>query len=223
MNTVNYKARPWVLTGLAIALLALPVVVGIYNVWQIPLTAQNVLIRETIIFAFGGLLLLLIKYKEGFGWDSIGMQRPLAGNTALWVLITSVGVILAFALAFGIINICGWSFGSSGSSAFDALPAWVLLVVVVRAGFIEELFYRGYAIERLQLLTGNRFLSALLPLLLFALFHYRQGPAGITIALLSGAVMTVVYVYRRNLWITITTHFLADFIPNIVVPLFASP
>ena len=223
MNTVNYKARPWVLTGLAIALISLPVVVGIYNVWQIPLTVQNVLIRETIIFAFGGLLLLLIKYKEGFGWDSIGMQRPLAGNTALWVLITSVGVILAFALAFGIINICGWSFGSSGSSAFDALPAWVLLVVVVRAGFIEELFYRGYAIERLQLLTGNRFLSALLPLLLFALFHYRQGPAGITIALLSGAVMTVVYVYRRNLWITITTHFLADFIPNIVVPLFASP
>ena len=222
MKTLN-NTRPWVITGLAIALLSLPVVVGVYNVKEIPLTVQNVLIREIIIFAFGGLLLLLIKYKEGLGWDSIGMQRPQAGNTALWVLITSVGVILAFALAFGIINICGWSFGSPGSSAFDALPAWVLLVVVVRAGFIEELFYRGYAIERLQLLTGNRFLSALLPLLLFALFHYRQGPAGITIALLSGAVMTVVYVYKRNLWITITTHFLADFIPNIVAPMFASP
>lgn len=223
MKTLNYETSLRVYTGLVIALFSLPVVVGVYNVRQIPLTVQNVLIRELIIFALAGVLLLFIKYKEGLDWDSIGMQRPSAGNTALWVLITSIGVTLSFALAFGIINICGWSYGSADPSAFDALPAWVLLVVIVRAGFIEELFYRGYAIERLQSLTGNRFLSALLPLLLFALFHYRTGPAGITIALLSGAVMTAVYVYKRNLWITITTHFLADFIPNIVVPMFASP
>jgi len=42
------------------------------------------------------------------------------------------------------------------------------------------------------------------------------------IALLTGAVLTGVYVYKRNLWITITTHFLGDFIPNILVPLFVT-
>jgi len=42
------------------------------------------------------------------------------------------------------------------------------------------------------------------------------------IAMLTGAVLTGVYVYKRNLWITITVHFLGDFIPNIIVPLFAA-
>jgi membrane protease YdiL (CAAX protease family) len=40
--------------------------------------------------------------------------------------------------------------------------------------------------------------------------------------MLTGAVLTGVYVYKRNLCITITVHFLGDFIPNILVPLFAA-
>jgi len=220
MNTGDYTARNWTLTGLAIALFAMPVVVGVYHFKQIPLTVTNVLLREIIIFAVGGVLLGIIKYREGLGWKSVGLHRPIISNTALWVLITSIGTALALALAFGLISIFGWSFGSSDSSNFDKLPAWVLLVVITRAGILEELFYRGYAIERLLLLTNNRYLSIALPLILFALFHYRQGPAGITIAFMSGAVMTAVYVYKRNLWITITTHFMVDFIPNIIVPLF---
>lgn len=222
MNTRDYTSRLWTPIGLVIALFAMPVVVGFYHFKQIPLTVPNVLVREVIIFAIGGVLLGLIKFKEGLGWKSVGLQRPAAGNTVLWVLISSVGMALALALAFGLISIFGWSFGSSDSSAFDKLPVWVLLVVIARAGILEELFYRGYAIERLLSLTGNRYLSIALPLILFALFHYRQGPAGITIAFMSGAVMTAVYVYKRNLWITITTHFMVDFIPNIIVPLFGS-
>lgn len=222
MRIGDYTARKWTLTGLLIALFAMPVVVGIYHLKQIPLTVPNVLLREVIIFAIGGVLLAIIKYREGLGWESVGLQRPKLGNTSLWVLITSVGLALALAIAFGLISIFGWSFGSPDSSTVEKLPAWVLLVVIARAGILEELFYRGYAIERLQLLTGNRYLSIGLPLILFALFHYSQGPAGITIAFMSGAVMTAVYVYKRNLWITITTHFMVDFIPNIILPLFDS-
>ena len=222
MSTGDYPARNWTLTGLAIALFAMPAVVGVYHLKQTPLTVPDVLLREVIIFAIGGLVLGIIKYREGLGWESVGLQRPKAGNTALWVLITSAGMALALALAFGLISVFGWSFGGSDSSTVEELPAWVMLVVITRAGILEELFYRGYAIERLQLLSGNRYLSIALPLILFALFHYRQGAAGITIAFMFGAVMTAVYVYKRNLWITITTHFMVDFIPNIIVPLFGT-
>src|SRR5262249_52883117 len=146
-------------------------------------------------------------------------QRPRVADTALWVFLTIIGVGLALALAFGVIKLLELPVGSADSSAFDKLPTWVLLIVIIRAGFIEEFFYRGYAIERLQSLTGSRFLAGSLQLLLFAVFHYRQGWAGITVALLTGAVLTGVYMYKRNLWVTITTHFLGDFIPNILVPL----
>jgi membrane protease YdiL (CAAX protease family) len=106
--------------------------------------------------------------------------------------------------------------GSPDAAKFDKLPVWVFVMVVTRAGLLEEFFYRGYAIDRLQQLTGNRLVSVGVPLLLFGVFHYRQGWAGITIALLTGAVLTAVYLRKRNLWIGIIAHFLFDLIPNLL-------
>ena len=101
--------------------------------------------------------------------------------------------------------------GSSDFQALEAFPTWVLLVVIIVAGFIEELFCRGYAIERLQSLTGSLILAAGIPLFIFAVSHYRQGWAGIIVALRTGAVLPAVYIYKRNLWVTITVHYVVDF------------
>ena len=89
--------------------------------------------------------------------------------------------------------------GSSDFEALEALPTWLLLVVIIVAKFIEELFCRGYAIERRQSLTGSLILAAGVPLFMFAVSHYRQGSAGIIVALLTGAVLTAVYIYKGNL------------------------
>jgi membrane protease YdiL (CAAX protease family) len=195
---------------------------AVYLPGDIPLTAQTVLFREAILFAWAALLLFIIRRKECLGWDSMGLQRPPLGNTAIWVVVTFVSVLVALAIAFALIKLFHLPVGSDDSQAWDALPKWVLLVVIIRAGFIEELFCRGYAIERLQSLTGSLVLATGIPLLIFAVAHYRQGWAGIIIALLTGAVLTGVYVYKRNLWIIITVHFIGDFIPNILVPLLAA-
>ena len=222
MSNAISASRRWTYVGLLIVLLGMPLTIVAFNVLEIPRSAPNVLVREAVLFALAGLLLFIIRKKEGLGWSSVGLQRPALGNTCLWVLITFIGVAVALALSFGIIKLFGWRFGGSDSASWDALPVWVLVIVIIRAGFVEELFYRGYAIERLHALTGSMFIAIALPLILFAVFHYRQGWAGITIALLTGAVLTAVYVYKRNLWTTITVHFLGDFIPNILLPLFVA-
>jgi uncharacterized protein len=214
--------RRWTIVGLALALFSMQFVVGLFTAFGIPLTTRNVLLRESILFVLAALLLFIIRRKERLGWDSVGLQRPALGNTLKWVLITFVAVSVALAVAFGFIKLFKLPVGSSDSAAWDALPTWVLLVVIIRAGFVEELFSRGYAIERLQSLTGSLIFAAGIPLVIFAVSHYRQRQAGIIIAMLTGAVLTGVYVYKRNLWITITVHFLGDFIPNILLPLFAS-
>jgi len=158
--------------------------------------------------------------KERLGWDSVGLQRPPLGNTAIWVVVTFVGVLVALAMAFALINLFHLPGGSMDSQALAALPKWVLLVAIIRAAFIEELFCRGYAIERLQSLTGSLILAAGIPLFMFAVLHYRQGWAGIIVTLLTGAVLTAVYIYKQNLWVTITVHFVVDFI--LLVPLLAA-
>jgi uncharacterized protein len=60
----------------------------------------------------------------------------------------------------------------------------------------------------------------LIPLAIFALGHYRQGVAGIIIALLTGAVLTYAYVWKRDLVANMIAHFTVDFVPNILLPLF---
>src|SRR5215470_14739921 len=219
--STHYSLRHhWTVVGLVIAFFAMPVVLGLFSATRIPWTIQNVVLRELTLFAAAAGVAFIIRRKELLGWDSVGLQRPAMGKTLLWVLLTIAGVALAVAVAFGLIKLFKLPMGSSDSAKYDLLPTWVLLLTILRAGFIEEFFYRGYAIERLQSLTGGRLLAAAIPLFFFAIFHYRQGWAGIIIALLSGAVLTGVYLLKRNLWVTITAHFLGDFIPNIVVPLF---
>jgi uncharacterized protein len=212
--------RAWTILGLAIALGGLPLVVEFFRHVVGPRTVENTVARELIILALVVLLFWIIRRKEKLGWDSVGLGRAKPGSTALWVLIAIVVSAVAITISFGIIHVLNLHFGSPDAQGLDTLPTWVLVLVIVRAGLAEEVFYRAYAIERLQSLTGNRWLAIGVPLVIFAIFHYRQGAGGIVIALLTGAAMTLVYLRTRNLWVNIITHFLIDFIPNVVLPVF---
>lgn len=212
--------RAWTILGLAIALCGLPMVVEFFRHVVGPRTTQNTVARELIILALVAVLFWIIRRKEKLGWDSVGLGRAKPGSTALWVLIAILACAVAITIAFGVIHVLGLHFGSPDARGLDTLPTWVMVLVIVRAGLAEEVFYRGYAMERLQSLTGSRWIAIAVPLLIFAIFHYRQGAGGVVIALLTGAVMTAVYLRTRNLWVNIITHFLIDFIPNIVLPVF---
>jgi membrane protease YdiL (CAAX protease family) len=215
-------ARPWTRIGLFVALLTGPIVIGLFTLLHVPFTTTNIVVRELVLFGLAGALAFIIRCKEGLGWDSVGLQRPALGNTALWVFITMLCLVPAGALAFGLIKLLALPVGSADAASYDKLPRLVMLLVIVRAGFIEEFFYRGYAIDRLQRLTGNRFWAWCFPLVLFAVVHYRQGWAGILIAFLTAVVLTWVFLRKRNLWINVTAHFIVDFIPNILLPLFGT-
>jgi len=124
--------------------------------------------------------------------------------------------VVCLAVAIGCVLLyrsLGIAYGE-GPGISRAIPVTVL--TVMRAGIAEEVLYRGFAIERLQALTGNRWVAAGVPLILFAAFHYRQGLAGICIAFLLGAILTVFYLWKRDLLANIFGHFLTDFIPNVL-------
>jgi membrane protease YdiL (CAAX protease family) len=163
-------------------------------------------------------LLFIIKNKEQLDWSAVGLARPELRDTALWVLITLIGVIIAAVLPMSVPTAFNrWPLFGITYKAFELTARWVPFLIVVRRAFIEELFYRGYAIGRLQALTGRRTFAVGVSLLAFALSYYREGEHGMIIALLAGAVLTAVYLYKRNLWITIIARFLTD--PNILRPL----
>lgn len=217
MTELKNTGRAWQMGGLAIALLGIPGVMFAYRfaVGDIS-TIGQMLSREIAIFILLGALLWIIKRGERRPLSSIGLRRGGTGRSLLWGVAAFILLGLGTAAALGLLQVLGLSYG--GDRAFVP-PLWLTALVVIRAGVVEEVFYRGYAMERIEALTGSRTIAALLPLIAFASFHYRHGVAGILVALILGAVLTGFYLWRRDLKANIAGHFLIDFVPNLLLPL----
>jgi membrane protease YdiL (CAAX protease family) len=85
------------------------------------------------------------------------------------------------------------------------------LCLSVRAGVVEELFYRGLGTEQLSVFTGRRWLSALIAAAVFTLMHalHFDWVQLIPIALVA-IVLAVLYLWRHDLWANIIAHIAID-------------
>lgn len=92
-------------------------------------------------------------------------------------------------------------------SRLRSLPFGVLACAALTAGVVEELLYRGYAIERLAALTGSRVAGAFLSLAAFSLAHLPfWGAASALLTLVAGLVLTALYLWKRNLAVNMLAH-----------------
>jgi membrane protease YdiL (CAAX protease family) len=83
--------------------------------------------------------------------------------------------------------------------------------LVTRAAVFEELFYRGFAIERVAELSGRRWLAALVSLALFTSAHLDYwGWTHLIVACSGGLVLTALYLLRRDLVTNMLAHWLTD-------------
>jgi len=170
------------------------------------------------VFVMAATLLVIVRNGEWMPFSSIGWHTDKLGRSALWGLLGVVLVAIGLAACMAVAQALQWKIGLQEPPKFTP-PLWAMTITVLRAGLTEELFYRGYALERLRALTGSAWIAAVLTIVPFALFHYRQGPAGILIAGVAAVILTALYLKRRDLPAVMLTHFTVDFIPNILLPL----
>ena len=103
-------------------------------------------------------------------------MRSIGLSAARWWRSHPVGFIIAIVSAAAVAALAyvtGYGHGP-GSAAFEKLPLWLITAIVFRAGVVEELFYRGYAIERLQMIGLGRFWSIAIPLVI----RWQPNPPG---------------------------------------------
>ena len=183
-----------------------------------PLTDSIVLVRELSFFLLAGVLILIIVKGEKLDIQSIGIHNRHWGKSILWSLFLLLMFFAVVAGCLGLFQLTGISFGR-GDGKYAHISPWVLTIVMGRAGIVEELFYRGYVMERLHKIADNWIVYLLTPSLIFGLLHYRQGIGGIIIATATGILFSYFYWRKRDLKINIIAHFLADFIPNVLLPM----
>lgn len=205
----------WTYVGLALALLGIPAITMLHRTLAAdPMAGSGLVVRELAILALVGVILWLVKAKEGMPLSSIGLRPDGLAKSLGWGVLLAVaclGAALACLAAFSALDI---SYGSDSGIA-RSLP--VVILTVLRAGIAEEVLYRGYALERLETLTGSKWIAAGVTLALFTAFHYRQGPAGLVLVFIITAILTAFYLWRRDLVANIFGHFLVDFIPNVLL------
>ena len=212
----NPRNRGATWLGLFIALFNILIIrAAVYTFYQ-PYSFPAAIWRESLNWLCAIALLLIIRFGEHLPFRSVGIGRASIKSSLAWGGIIAV---VCAVLAFGIVALTHYNGGSSGA-AFAKLPLWLITLIVLRAGVLEELFYRGYAIERLEALGLNRFWASIIPLLIFGVAHWTGGWANIVIALVLGAVLTLFYLRRRDLVANIFGHFLVDFISNVLPRLF---
>src|ERR1700749_430108 len=150
---------------------------------------------------------------------SLGFRAPGALDIVL-------AVVFAFAAVFGIgfifsvvLPALHLSVAQKIGNLFLA-PFWFRVLLVTRAAFVEETAFRGYGFERIAEFSGSKLLAALVTFGLFTLAHYSGGGWGqVIIAAWGGLVLTVLYVWRRNLWANILWHWLTDGAGFLFVPM----
>jgi membrane protease YdiL (CAAX protease family) len=102
--------------------------------------------------------------------------------------------------------------GGTIQSTSTTAPAWLLLLVILTASVTEEILFRAYPLERMAGLTGSMWLGAILALGAFVAFHVQGWTLAHVVGsvLPGGAIMTALYVWRRNLLFNMLVHFLID-------------
>jgi CAAX protease family protein len=216
-------AITWV--GLAVAFFGAPLVIFIFQSLAPPgpFTNAFVMEKELSVFAVAAILVWIVIKGEKLGLESIGLHNRDWGKSILWGVIGAVIAFGALAILLFIFGKVGIPFGQgSDVQRYKNVSLWAMSFMVLRAGIVEELCYRGYIIERLEKMTGSWVVYFLIPLIFFGIFHYRQGIGGIIISFVAGAILAVLYIKRRDLKANIITHFLVDFIPNVAIPLLSS-
>jgi membrane protease YdiL (CAAX protease family) len=174
-----------------------------------------------LVIAFGNalfvpltaLLVLAWAWRSGTPWRDIGLSRPRS-----WLATILIGLAFGVAFKLAMKALVMPLLGAppvnpayhylAGNDA--ALPG-ALYLIVVGAGFGEEVFFRGFLFERLgRLLGASRPARAAIVLatsLWFGLDHLEvQGLAGMEQALIVGLVFGTVYAVTGRLWLLIVAH-----------------
>src|SRR5215510_4470130 len=211
------KVSPATWAGLAISLFAMVAIRQVFVFFVPETTFGSAVLKELLIWMSALALIVIIRRGEHFSLRSIGIGTARWWKSILWgFVIAIVSAVVVGALA----HLTGYGHGP-GSAAFEKLPLWLITAIVFRAGVVEELFYRGYAIERLQLIGLSRFWSVAIPLVIFSLGHWSGGAANILIAFVAALKLTGFYLWRRDLVANMIGHGLADFFANVVPALFS--
>jgi len=166
------------------------------------------------------LLFFWIPKVEGNDWRSIGFGNFKRKH--IWV-----GILTYFILLIAWIG-NDFALTAAGLEGLRSLQPMIrehsfpiLFSLFLTGTFLEEIFYRGYLIERLTSLTGKRWLAGIISWAAFTFVHLKFFGLGPTldVSVLS-AGLVILYLKERSVWPCIVVHGINGAFSFLIAPLF---
>jgi membrane protease YdiL (CAAX protease family) len=175
---------------------------------------------EWLILIF--LLLFWIPKVEKKSLKSIGFGRFRWRHVWLGIL-TFIVATVAMIISGILLEANGLQPIRSLQAVLQTYSFPTLFGIFLTGTILGEIFYRGYLIERLEDLLGQRWLAGLVSWLAFTLVHLKFFGLGPTldISLLSAALV-VLYLKEKSIWPCMVTHGINNALSYLIFPLWMS-
>lgn len=212
----SLRLRPATLVGLLLALagpmLAFLAPSAAYGATQTPARIAWGLLIHWINLAA---LIAIVLRAERLPLASIGV-RPMRWWTVPLGVVAGVTITVLAGLISRLL-------GLSGDPAFvttlQALPFATRVLLALTAGIFEETLFRGYALERIATLLHGKWAAAGLTLAIFTVAHVPAvGFAHLAPVLIVSSLVTLLYLWRRDLVVNMIAHATIDGIGLLLAP-----
>jgi uncharacterized protein len=163
---------------------------------------------QLVLCLIAVVVLFIVCRWERLPLASIGVRRPGVMTGVLGLTLIPIAYYLLPPLTSAVLRALGLGGFEPGLEVIASQPRWWRVCVALTSGPVEEVLYRGYAVERLGTLTGRLPLGALLAAAAFGLAHapfWGLGPA-LAANLPFGMIMAVAYIWRRDVFATAVAH-----------------
>ena len=182
------------------------------------IVAMLIVLGGNMLFVpLSGMLVLVWAWISKTPWRDLGLMRPRS-----WARTIAIGIVFGVALKFAMKSIVMPLLGAppvNGPFHFLAhnraeIPA-MLYVIIIGAGFGEEMIFRGWAFERFAKLLGHATWAKVIAVLITAAWfgqqHYGlQGMVGVQNAAVVGLVFGSVFAMTGRLYLLMIAHVAFD-------------
>jgi len=165
------------------------------------------------------LLTFWIPKIEKGGLESVGLGSFKRRH--LWIgIITYIILLVCWAVSGLALKVVGLEGLRSLQPMIQEHGFPVLFGLFLTGAFLEEIFYRGYIIERLTMLTGKNWLAGLVSWITFTFVHIKFFGLGPTLDVgVLSAGLVILYLKERSIWPCIVVHGINDAFAFLIAPL----
>lgn len=156
-------------------------------------------------------VLIYVVAVERRSLSSIGFGRPRGWDIGWAMIFGLVMVVVAGVLESVVFPALHLKINLTTYQSIMGAPAIYRIALVTRAAVCEEILFRGYPLERLREWSGNVWVAGIVSWVVFTYAHLSAwGAPQLIVAGFGGAMLTILYLWRRNIWSNMLAHWIAD-------------